>query len=331
MYNLQVMSTYFDRSLRKRSYFEAHAPMFYKGTRIPRYPILNEDGSFTMNRWQRQLITSIHPTSNADILYIIEFLFGAIITTSTKRIKRSTSIIPIKFLIKIPPSIVGPVPIHHGWYSGGTRRALEGAIQLYKPNIVVELGVWMGQSAIGICEASAPRKITYYGFDRFSDTATEPKYVNTSGDSFFLHHGRLESTLANLAPYAAKGHELYITNRNCYKALEFLKKRKIVSDLLFIDFEKSTNPLRTLINDYRKEFPNIVIVGDDLMEEGVKHAISNIPHHKFNTGYVIAPKLHSKEMFHPASYTPMKKFIDTLPKEEQAKIRANKNIAGYFL
>jgi hypothetical protein len=331
MYYLHVLSTFFDNSLAKRSYFETHTPMFYKGTRIPRYPILNEDGSFTMSRWQRHIISSLHPTSNNAILYSIEFLFGAIITTSAKRIKRSTaSLIPIKFLIKVPPVVAGPAPIYHGWYSRGTRQALEGAIQLYKPTIIVELGVWMGQSAIGICEAAAPRKITYYGFDRFSDTATQPKYVNTPADSFFLEHGRLETTLANLAPYAAKGHELYLTNRNAFKALEFLKKRNIVPDLLFIDFEKSTIPLRTLLHDYKKEFPNLVIVGDDLVGDGVKRAIAGMPHHNFFNAYVMAPTLYPKKDFHPAPYTPMKLFIDTLSKEEQDKIKADKMVTSYF-
>jgi len=331
MHYLQIISKWFDNSLKKKLYFETHAPMFYKGTHIPRYPILQEDGSFVMNRWQRQLITSLHPTSNQEILYIVELLFGAVLTTSKKQVKQSTTIIPIKFLIKIPPIVKGPEPINHGWYSPGTRRALEGAIQLYKPNIIVELGVWMGQATMGMCEASTPRKITYYGFDRFSDTATEPKYVDGPADSFFLHHGRLETTLANLAPYAAKGHELYITNRNCYKALEYLKKHKITPDLLFIDFEKDTVPLRTLLNAYMLEFPKLVIVGDDLVVESVKRAIVDIPHHNFYNAYVIAPTLHPKESFHPAKYTPMKNFIDTLPKEERDKILSNKEWSSYFM
>ena len=305
--------------------------MFYKGTTIPRYPIYNEDGSFTMNEWQQLLFKSIETKSNDEILYIIQLLFGAVLTTSTKKIKQVESTIPTKFLIKVPPSIAGPERIYHGWYSSGTRRALEGAIQLYKPNIIVELGVWMGTATMGLCEASAPRKIKYYGFDRFSDTATEPPYVNTPADSFFLHHGRLETTLANLAPYAAMGHELYITNRNCYKALEFLKKRKIVPDLLFIDFEKDTVPLRTLLNAYMLEYPKLVIVGDDLVFKTVQRAIIDIPHHNFHEGYVIAPTLHPKEEFRPAPYTPMKNFIDTLPKEEKEKILNNKFTSGYFI
>jgi len=327
---LQIVSPWFDKFLDKKNYFERHAPMFYKETTIPRYPLLNEDGSFTMNEWQQLLFKSIKTGSNEEILYIIQLLFGAVLTTSKKQVKLSTSIIPVKFLIKIPPIVKGPEPIYHGWYSPGTRRALEGAIQLYKPNIIVELGVWMGCGAMGICEASSPRKITYYGFDRFSDTATQPKYINSPADSFFLQHGRLETTIANLAPYAAKGHDLYITNRNCYKALEYLKQHKITPDLLFVDFEKDTVPLRTLLNAYMLEFPKLVIVGDDLIGESVKRAIIDIPHHNFYNAYVIAPTLHPKESFHPAKYTPMKNFIDTLPKEERDAILSNKEWRGYF-
>jgi hypothetical protein len=46
---------------------------------------------------------------------------------------------------------------------------------------------------------------------------------------------------------------------------------------------------------------------------------------------VIAPTLHPKESFHPAKYTPMKHFIDTLPKEERDKILSNKEWNGYFM
>jgi hypothetical protein len=169
------------------------------------------------------------------------------------------------------------------------------------------------------------------GFDYYNDTATEPKHVKTPADSLFLHHNRLETVVANLAPYAAMGHELYITNRNCYKALDFLKKRKIVPNLLFIDFEKSTIPLRTLLHAYMLEFPKLVIVGDDLLGEGVKRAIIDIPHHNFHEGYVIAPTLHPKEEFCPAAYTPMKNFIETLPKEEKEKILKDKFTSGYFI
>jgi len=52
---------------------------------------------------------------------------------------------------------------------------------------------------------------------------------------------------------------------------------------------------------------------------------------KFYNAYVIAPTLHPKESFHPAQYTPMKNFIDTLSKEERDKILSNKEWSSYFM
>ena len=60
--------------------------------------------------------------------------------------------------------------INCGWYLSGTRNALEGAILKYKPKVVVEFGVYLAKSTVGIFQASNYNNINidYYGFDRFT-------------------------------------------------------------------------------------------------------------------------------------------------------------------
>jgi predicted O-methyltransferase YrrM len=177
---------------------------------------------------------------------------------------------------KITQSLAVTEPFMHGWYSDKTREALEGAVQHYKPKVVVELGVWYGKSTSGIFQSS-PHKIDYYGFDYFTPTATNPDYVTqTPIDKLFMKHFRLESAVANVAPYSKK-HNIHFLFHDVLKSDEVMKKLNVVPDLLFIDAIKKTDELQNTIDKYLKLNPNIVIVGDDYVFDTVKRAVKKYP------------------------------------------------------
>jgi hypothetical protein len=327
-YKLFVISKYFKKD--DKIYFENRAKLFYEGTRIPRYPVYKKDGTIVMNKFQRSIINSLKPKTMKQVNFLIKYLFGAIIASADFDIsKLEYTFMNRYFTYKIPYGVVGPSRLYHGWYSSNTRLALEGAIQLYKPNVIVELGVWMGASAIGVCETVKDRKIKFIGFDFFTDSADNPTYISKSPiENLLIDHTRLETTIANLSPYANK-HDLFICKRDVIDSLGILKKNKIKPDLLFIDSIKETRELQTVIKTYLKEYPDIVIVGDDLVFDTVKKAIHNIPHLNFNQAYVIAQKFYPKSDFKKGDYE-LDKIIKRFELSEEEKKLVPKNFLMYL-
>ncbi len=328
-YKLFVISKWFSDK-EKRLYYENRAKLFYDNTRIPRYPVIKEDGKVVMNAFQRSILNSLKPKNMNQLYFLIKYLFGALIAPEDFDIsKLEYEFISRYFTYKIPTGIVGPSRLYHGWYSSGTRLALEGAIQLYKPNVIVELGVWMGASAVGICETVKDRKITYIGFDFFTDSADNPTYISKSPiEKLLIDHNRLETTIANLSPYGDK-HNLYINNIDIYDSLNYLRKNNIKPDMLFIDAVKDTIQLRTLIRAYQLEHPDIVIIGDDLVFDDVKKAIHNIPHLNFNEAYVIAQKFYPKSDFKKGDYE-VDKIIKRFELSEEEKKLIPKSFSMYL-
>ena len=262
---LHVISSWFDNFPQKKAYFEDVADK-------SKFPIVNfETQTIKANRLHRALLD--HGSTFAEKMGIIKKYIGAYVSRDTQPF--TTSRISGLMSIKVTPSM-GEEPFMHGWYSGNTRKALEGAIQYYKPKRVVELGVWYGMSTVGLLQA-APHKLQYYGFDFFTPAATNPPYVTkTPMDKLFLDHFRLESAVANVAPYAKK-HDIRYIFEDVMKSPAVLRELGVVPDLVFIDAVKEIGPLRQIIEDYMELNPDIVIVGDDYVFESVRKAVSIYP------------------------------------------------------
>lgn len=262
---LYVVNHWYDGFPQKRAYFEEIADK-------SAFPVINFDTkTIKANRLHRQLLDK--GDTFEEKMGLLKKYIGAYVTA---RNAPFSSVRPSGMMqIKVTPSMELD-PFLHGWYSDNTRKALEGAVQYYKPKHVVELGVWYGKSTIGIMQA-APNKIHYYGFDFFTPAATNPPYVtNTPLDKLFLKHFRLESTVSNLARFAAK-HEIRLIFEDVMKSPAVMKEMGVVPDLVFIDAIKQIGPLREVIDAFMRMNPNVVIVGDDYVFESVRKAVSIYP------------------------------------------------------
>lgn len=264
---LHVISNWFKDFPRKREYFEEVADKSL-------FPIVDfEKKTIKTNKLHKSLLHFGETFEQK--MGIIKKYIGAYVTDNNQPFEVDRSAADI-IAFKITPSLAVTEPFMHGWYSDKTREALEGAIQYYKPKVVVELGVWYGKSTVGIFQSS-PHKIDYYGFDYFTPTATNPDYVTeTPIDKLFVKHFRLESAVANVAPYSKK-HNIHFLFHDVLKSDEVINKLKVVPDLLFIDAIKNTTELQNTIDAYLKLNPNIVIVGDDYVFDSVKRAVKKYP------------------------------------------------------
>jgi len=264
---LHVISNWFKDFPKKREYFEQVADKSL-------FPIVDfEKKTIKANKLHKSLLQFGETFEQR--MGIIKKYIGAYVTDNNQpfEVDRSTADI---IAFKVTPSLAVTEPFMHGWYSDKTREALEGAIQYYKPKVVVELGVWYGKSTVGIFQSS-PHKIDYYGFDYFTPTATNPDYVTeTPIDKLFVKHFRLESAVANVAPYSKK-HNIHFLFHDVLKSDDVINKLKVVPDLLFIDAIKNTTELQNTIDAYLKLNPNIVIVGDDYVFDSVKRAVKKYP------------------------------------------------------
>lgn len=280
--DVHVLSHWMNDHPAKKRYFETHAnpllfPLF-NGTRI------------VANKLHTKLLS--YGTTLEEKMYILSKYIGAYRGVPYTGTLQKVHMSPI---LKVTPSL-GTNMFMHGWYEhNGTRRVLEGAIQHYKPKVIMEFGVWYGKSAVGILQ-SALHKITYIGVDYFTPAATSPKHITQSPlDKLFLDHPRLETAVSNVAPYSKK-HNVYFIIERIDKVLSILRKESIVPDLLFIDAIKDFNELTSTINAYIEHAPDIVIVGDDRTSHDVQRAVNKYKQTSLNVkeygvnGYILTSR-----------------------------------------
>lgn len=289
---LYVVSNWFKDHPKKREYFEKHA-------NIDDFPIVNfQTQTIKANKLHKTILD--FGDKFEEKMGLLKKFIGAYATDNNQPFKTEKPDVEV-IGFKITPSLAVVKPFMHGWYSDKTSIPLEGAIQYYKPKTIVELGVWYGKSSVAMFQASK-HKLTYYGFDFFTATATNPKYVSMSPlDKLFIDHSRLETAVANVAPYSKK-HNIYFINEDVLKSLDFLKKNKIVPDLIFIDAIKNTQDLVKTIKAYLNYNPDIVIVGDDYVYDTVKKATTYFDNKKlYEANYIVTNKEIPDEFPEPVS------------------------------
>jgi predicted O-methyltransferase YrrM len=262
---IYVISKWFDNFPEKKTYFEQNAPPEL-------FPVVDfEKKTIKANRLHSQILK--YGDTFEEKINLIRKYIGALNSDTPPKFTLKPTNVTIK--LKITPSMETS-PYMHGWYSSDTRKALEGAIQYYKPRVVFELGVWYGQSSVGIFQ-SAQNKIEYYGFDYFTPTATNPDYVTMShADKMFIPHPRLESAVSNLAPFSKK-HDIYFVFDDVMKSPEF----GVTPDLVFIDAIKKEQELVKIIRQFQKLNPDVIIVCDDYIFPSVRQALKSFRKKEF--------------------------------------------------
>jgi predicted O-methyltransferase YrrM len=319
-----VVSHWFAHNKQKREYVETNI----KQCLLP-IILFTEKVIIPPNKLMQELIEHAH--SFEDMLALIEKYIGAFISPDYKgqKLTKSTG---ITIKLRITPRMLSDVPIkqlmYDKWFSSNTRRALEGAVQYYRPKVVVELGVYLGCSTVSCLNASKG-PISYYGFDYFTHICTNPENISFSPlDRFFLDFPKLETAVANVIPFSKK-HNINFILYDVLKSCEYLSTRGIVPDLLFIDSIKDEHNLNEIIHKYLLLNPDIVIVGDDMIFESVKKALKRFNYITFgDEAYLIQKaKLHADKYPQP-KILKYKYPVFHLSKQEQMLVP--KKMHGYL-
>lgn len=171
-------------------------------------------------------------------------------------------------------------PNNHGWLSTNTRLCLEyviGSIKCSSP-VVVELGSWLGQSALVILKAM--KKGNLYCFDHFQNVAAtdynfkEPHPL----DQFWLTVPRYETFCANIAPllkpFSKESLRAFTIKYDVLKSISVMRFNFITPEVVFIDAIKSTSRLLTYLEDLFRFNPSVTVVGDDYVFDSVKVAVA---------------------------------------------------------
>ena len=209
----------------------------------------------------------------------------------------------------IPDTIRSVPTIEHGWMSMDTHAALVGTMRTLQPKSVFELGSWYGLSTRVILGEA--KETTVYAFDKFKAPPLlgyDKKRIGVE-DNFFFNYPRYETFAANVstaltglgipsgAAAASAGssssrNKVYMIKGDASKVVSFASSNRIAPEVVFIDFEKNTARLKTLIKNLRSTFPQVVIVGDDHIFDSVKRAVRSLPKKNtivFEESYIVLP------------------------------------------
>ena len=263
-----VVNRWYNSQLKKKEYVEKNI----KQSLLP-IIIFAQKVIIPPNKLYQVLIG--HAATFDDMLALIEKHIGAFISPDYDNhpIIKSTG---ITIKLHINSRLLNDMPskqlMFEKWYSHNTRHALEGAMQWYRPKVVVELGIYLGCSTVSLLYSS-PGPITYYGFDYFTHICTNPPHITYSpADRFFLEYPKLDTAVANVMPFSKK-HNINFILYDVLDSNRYLQKNGIIPDLLFIDSIKDEHDLNLIIHKYLMLNPDLIIVGDDMIYGQVKPAI----------------------------------------------------------
>ena len=170
----------------------------------------------------------------------------------------------------------------HGWLATDTAVNLATALRAYRPKNVLELGSWYGLSSRFILQEEGSKGIeTFITVDFFKNTAFNKWKLEdvTPLDKMYLNHPRFESFYATQEAVSTDAGKVFMLRANVHDAVEIVHALDQPLDLIFIDAEKDTTRLLSLLEKIQRLYPQAVVVGDDLGFASVKAAVAqlNVP------------------------------------------------------
>jgi len=149
-----------------------------------------------------------------------------------------------------------------GWFGIRNQLAIDYVFENYDIENIAELGLYFGKSTQYISNKN--KNTNYYCFDRFdnlflSDYIT--KKLTPEDTNFFYKFIRFETFHSNICDHK----NLYSIKNDNYVAIKWLKTNNIHIDFFYIDFIKDDVYLIDFINEIIEEYPDCIIIGDDLV------------------------------------------------------------------
>ena len=228
------------------------------------------------------------------ILHNIKKYIGGVITNNVMSLdiakegyfaKNNDNFNNLAIKINCPRSVDHIKSLDHGWLSRGTIANLEYVAKTFKPQHILELGIWYGKSSKILLNACP--KANLYAFDRFQNicqTGYALKYYNPINE-FYMTYSRLETYYKNIADLNHKG-DVYMFKGDASKSLDIMLKHKIPVDMIYVDYIKDPMSIIAFLTRCISLFPDAVVVGDDFIFETVRLALFQFSLSLYGKNYI---------------------------------------------
>jgi predicted O-methyltransferase YrrM len=150
-----------------------------------------------------------------------------------------------------------------GWFHSSNQRKLKDWIEGNNPNVIVELGSWMGLSTRFLCENSNATVIAVDHFEGSREHQRMPE-LKTLYETF----------VTNCWEWRDK---IIILRMDTVKALTLLAYRfSIEPDLVYVDASHEEGNVYRDVSSILELFPTTHIIGDDFCWDGVRAAVKRV-------------------------------------------------------
>lgn len=158
-------------------------------------------------------------------------------------------------------------PLHHGWLGEANKKGLNRFIREKKPQVVIEIGSWLGNSTIFMAQR-LPAGAQLYAIDHFEGS---PEHYQDSSLASFLPT-LYDQFLSNVI-HAGVASTIIPIKQSSEQAFNFLKGN-IKADLIYIDAAHDTQSVYKDITMYAQLLEEDgVLCGDDWQWDSVKAAV----------------------------------------------------------
>ena len=154
----------------------------------------------------------------------------------------------------------------HGWFCEANQRNLKYFIEEKKPKVVVEVGVWLGKSAIFMASLLDSDAVLY-AVDHWKGQY----YWENPGDDILSRLATLyEQFLSNVIHKKLT----FIIKPVKTSSLEAAQKLDIVADLIYIDASHTEKDVYDdIVAWHKKLHPKGIMCGDDWWHDGIKRGV----------------------------------------------------------
>ncbi len=155
---------------------------------------------------------------------------------------------------------------HHGWFALANQIKLEEFIKNYNPKIIVELGSWLGSSAIFMGEKSSDT-CKIYAIDTWLGSLEHHVITELKEKLPTLFHQFLSNVI-----HKNMTHKIIPFRMSSMEAVEIININNI--DLLYIDASHDEiDVYNDIVKWWSKVDDNGIMCGDDFLWSSVKNAI----------------------------------------------------------
>ena len=242
---------------------------------LPLYPVIDKNYILITKIISKQIYEMASTCTITEIGDIYLHDFGAVLASGDiyfpKKFRGSKY--PVIWNV-IKSDVQHIVPKMHGWFTKNTELLLQYTLKHFDYNVIIELGSWFGMSTSFILQ-NMKNDTNLYCFDKFQNIAnTSYEYENENPmDKFYFTTPRYETFCKNVSPYLTEKKRCYTIKYDVNDFMIVLNHYFIIPNIIFIDAIKNKYKLIKILTEIFKNYPEIVVIGDDHVFPSVKEAV----------------------------------------------------------